>query len=1033
MVGFDVATPASAALEWPNRGTVLAESPFCAYDRGSRSFAYQFGVMALSEPQSEMHSLRFFGTARVEDSTRSGGERLSQPRALALLACLSATGANGCTRDKLVGLLWPELDSRHARHALSVQLHQIRRALGREALITAGELVRLNPGIVTADVLEFNEAFTAGDLPRAAELYGGPFLEGFHLTGCPEFERWIEDQRQRLAVQCLDVLESLAGRAEREGAAADAVAWWQCAAQHDPFNSRVALACARALAAAGDRGNGVQFLREHAKRLREELEIEPDPTILDAIRTGDFGVAPDYTNGGTRTFETLPSARTTAQPSARASAEHDAGQDRALPPTQNRRRAFRRRHVVVGAAATVLALAGTMAVRARIAGSYDPGRIAILPTQTVGLDTTVSALATAHLHAAVAAWDGLEAASATATNALWRSTGGTATSSPADARVRSIAADVGAGLLLTSNAAPVSGGSIELHARLSDATDGTLIASASLEGPADRLRETAALVLFQLVGRTQGLGEDRIAILGSFRPTAVQRYLEAHRVGAAERERLLREALDHDTTFALAALELLEASPDYYNQQTGDAWEFIAAAAWRHRERLSPADRAYVEALVGWRFLPNYSAAQHVDAWERAVEIAPDRLLNRRGYALACYRWCSELNAGWTGRWTTRALEAHDALLDAGDSDPDFLERGLEVAVLAADRVRMRRYAELLPADALYGRWLAAWGLESRSDAAELRRLIEEGEINDLRVGNVAVLTGLGLEDAEILARRDKNSGRIHQLRALVQARERGHHAEYRALREKIFQLGHTTAKYDVFLSHEVVWDWAYFDEPETDSVLERHDRTLAEVVGRQSTVGPDTLATAYCALAQLRLGREDTTGVTEAIEFLSNDPAARDLAVSRMCAPFLELLAARGRGHDVVTQAARRLNEVVAARPLDLGTGDAMINVEIMLAGAANLVLARTYLSLGFPEAGLRAAVRRPYRAGLWGLFGYHVDFLLEEARLLAAAGTTGAALEKYDLYFRLRPDPPDLASWRETWNAAQAERKALRAAAEG
>ena len=215
--------------------------------------------------------------------------------------------------------------------------------------------------------------------------------------------------------------------------------------------------------------------------------------------------------------------------------------------------------------------------------------------------------------------------------------------------------------------------------------------------------------------------------------------------------------------------------------------------------------------------------------------------------------------------------------------------------------------------------------------------------------------------------------------------------------------------------------------------MLDRQDRTLAGIIERQPPVGPDTLATAYCALAQLRLGRGDTTGVARAVAFLSDDRDARNLAVSRMCAPLLELLAVRGGSHDEVTRATRHLNDVVQHRPLDLGSGEGMIAVEIMLAGAANLVLARTYLSLGFPEAGLRAVVSRPYRAGLWALFGYHVDFLREEARLLAAAGATEKALAKYDLYFRLRPEPPDLASWRATWEAACAEREALLSADRG
>ena len=989
-----------------------------------------------------MYTLRVLGTARVEASTGMTGERPTQPRALALLACLAAAGQHGCTRDKLVGLLWPERDSRHARHALSVQLHQIRRLLGRGALLTEGEFVRLNPDIVTADVAQFGEALRTGDLRLAAALYGGPFLAGFHLTGCADFERWIEDERQRLAVQCLDILESLARRAERDGAAVEAVGWWQRAAQHDPFNSRVALACARALATSGDRGNGVQFLREHAKRLQEDLEIEPDPEILDAIRTGDFGKPPTYANGtggsggwddSKPVAEPVAPSPQSRQPSlAQAGAgdrEATSGGNRKGEPHPRWKRSWRRR-VAVPAAVTALALTGTMAVRARISGGYDPGRVAILPTRVVELDTAISTLVTAHLQAAVAGWDGLEAASATATEELWRTAGGTPRNAPSDASLRSIAAGLGAGLLLMSDAAPVSGGSIELHARLSDAADGALIASASVTGPAGSLRASAALALFQLIGRTQGISEDRIATFGTFDPSALQKYLEAHRVGGAERERLLREALADDSTFALAAVALLDETLETQNRLREEPWASVARAAWTHRQRLSPSDRALVEALVGWRFTPRYSAAQLVGAWERAVEIAPDRLQHLRGLALECYSWCSELSPDWTDRWKERVLEAHDALLDAGGAETDDLERGMEVAFLAGDTSRLRRYAELLPDRALYGRWLAATGLDRERDAERLRSLIEQDDFASMRVGNIAVLTGLGLEDAARLARLDRNSGAVHQLVAQVHARERGRHAEHRALRDKMFQLEYAAPWVEVFLAHSVVWEWAYFDEPEADSVLGRQERTLAGIIERQPSIGADTLALAHCALAQLRLGRGDTTGVARAVAFLSEDPDARDLAASRMCAPLLELLAVRGGSHDAIARAASRLNDVMQYRPLDRLNGAGMMNVEIMLAGAANLELARTYRALGYPESGLRAVVRRPYGAGMWALFGVHIDFLLEEARLLAAAGATEKALAKYYLYFRLRPEPPDLDSWRETWEAARAEREALRSA---
>ena len=110
-------------------------------------------------------------------------------------ACLSAAGRDGCTRDRLVGRLWPELDARHARHALSVQLHQIRRGLCKDVLLTSGELVRLNSDVISADVVEFEAALERCDLERAADLYRGPFLDGFHLTGAGAFERWTEGER----------------------------------------------------------------------------------------------------------------------------------------------------------------------------------------------------------------------------------------------------------------------------------------------------------------------------------------------------------------------------------------------------------------------------------------------------------------------------------------------------------------------------------------------------------------------------------------------------------------------------------------------------------------------------------------------------------------------------------------------------------------------------------------------------------------------------------------------------------------------
>ncbi|MEO8199734.1 MAG: hypothetical protein ABI679_04350, partial [Gemmatimonadota bacterium] len=41
-----------------------------------------------------------------------------QPRRLGLLTLLAAAGVQGLSRDKLLGLLWPESEPDRARHAL---------------------------------------------------------------------------------------------------------------------------------------------------------------------------------------------------------------------------------------------------------------------------------------------------------------------------------------------------------------------------------------------------------------------------------------------------------------------------------------------------------------------------------------------------------------------------------------------------------------------------------------------------------------------------------------------------------------------------------------------------------------------------------------------------------------------------------------------------------------------------------------------------------------------------------------------------
>ena len=217
-----------------------------------------------------MFFLRLLGGVSLEGPSGPLTGRVVQRRRLALLALLAAEGEKGCSRDKLVGYLWPESDETTARRLLSDSLYVVRQALGEGCVLTSGELVRLNPEVVRTDLVDFERALEAEDLQRAVELYGGPFLEGFHSGAAAEFDHWRDSESRRLADLYAGALESLARAAEESGDSARAVVWWKRLAAHDPHNSRPALRLAEAMAAAGDRANALEYALQHERLVRDE-------------------------------------------------------------------------------------------------------------------------------------------------------------------------------------------------------------------------------------------------------------------------------------------------------------------------------------------------------------------------------------------------------------------------------------------------------------------------------------------------------------------------------------------------------------------------------------------------------------------------------------------------------------------------------------------------------------------------------------------------------------------------------------------
>ncbi|MGH7546825.1 MAG: tetratricopeptide repeat protein [Gemmatimonadales bacterium] len=230
-----------------------------------------------------MLRLRTLGSPSVEGSAGPLSGAAAQRKSLALLALLACAGERGVSRDKILAYLWPETEAPKAAHRLSQVLHALRRDLEAEALFLGTSELRLNPQVISTDTVEFTDALDRGDLERAVSLYGGPFLDGFYLTGAVEFERWVEVERAQYAKHWSAALESLASGAARRSDWRRAADWWRPLAENDPLNSRIAVCFIEALSAGGDRAGALQVAQLHEKLLREELDAAPDPAVLAAV------------------------------------------------------------------------------------------------------------------------------------------------------------------------------------------------------------------------------------------------------------------------------------------------------------------------------------------------------------------------------------------------------------------------------------------------------------------------------------------------------------------------------------------------------------------------------------------------------------------------------------------------------------------------------------------------------------------------------------------------------------------------------
>lgn len=216
--------------------------------------------------------------------------RASQQRRIALLAIMASAPGGSISRDRVMGLLWPDRDERSARHLLADSLYVLRRTLGDDAIIASSDTLCLSPDVVSSDVAEFWSAMAEGRWSNVLEAYRGDFLDGFNLRNAADFDQWAMTERARLRASAVRAASALTTALERTGRineAIDAAERRLELAAHDEAALRDLV---RLLTVTDNRARATAVTRAFVERLAAELGISPSEETMRLAR--EAGVEP---------------------------------------------------------------------------------------------------------------------------------------------------------------------------------------------------------------------------------------------------------------------------------------------------------------------------------------------------------------------------------------------------------------------------------------------------------------------------------------------------------------------------------------------------------------------------------------------------------------------------------------------------------------------------------------------------------------------------------------------------------------------
>ena len=592
-----------------------------------------------------MIHLRTLGPPHLEEFDGSVRRPLAaQSKRLALLAYLALAGPGRFRRrDSVIALFWPESNDAHARGALRQSLSYLRRAVGRDAVVTRGEEeISVEPTLLRCDAVVFEQAVAAGRYEEAMTAYCGEFLEGLFVSDASvNLERWVDEERARLRNGAAQACWSLADASRRRSDWTASATWGRQASSLSPHDEGKLRRLMQLLDSMGDKAGAVEVYDRFARQLADDYATEPSAetqATIEAIR-GRVEIVVDATAlaGVDATPPAVALVAVSEQPIAA-----DTGQ--VAPLVANREHRVRHgfgpaKILVVSVVLAVVGYLGSKA-RARAQAVADGALVlAVMPIQNMSGDTLAAVLG-----------DGLteqlitELAQVPGLSVINHRTMMTYRASRASPRL--IAHTLGVDAVLTGTLLRLPGDSLRLSVEVVRAGEDRVIWARSYSAArSDLLRVTRQVARGMADYMRPGTASGRRAAFSLPRPVdpiAVDLYMQGRYywnkrgAGLLRSIQLFTAALDADPTFALPYAGMADAYVQLGYSSTlrpDDAFPKARAAALRALELDSTlaephATLGFVSLYFDW----NWPVAER--EFRRALTMNPSYATGHEWYGL---------------------------------------------------------------------------------------------------------------------------------------------------------------------------------------------------------------------------------------------------------------------------------------------------------------------------------------------------------------------------------------------------------------